>query len=235
MHCRYQHAGIKRKPSIAVASSPASSASIKMFSLRSLRDMMASTSLALSRVAKDTPGLSSLVRTQTDITDILDPRIPYDGDSSSRRHLLSGDSEYSLAQSNLRRPRMSATASLPQLQRELDGLNRRSDRRMGGSFAIKLLPTSFNRISNNTLCNVNHFNYIVGTSTRCNPVTAACPTRARRQNVLQSAKYALHIPLSSFIFCFVTIFACARSEGASKICSATPESVGSNQRFCSCA
>ena len=131
-----------------------------MFSLRSLRDMMASTSLALSRVAKDTPGLSSLVSTQTDITDILDPRIPYEGDSSSRRHLLSGDSEYSLAESNLRRPRMSATASLPQLQRELDELNRRSDRHMGGSFAIKVVPTSLNRILNNILCHVKHFNYL---------------------------------------------------------------------------
>ena len=100
---------------------------------------MASTSLALSHVAKDTPGLSTLVSTQTDITDILDPRIPYDGDSSSRR-LLSGDSEFSLAESNLRQPRSSVTASVPQLQRELDELNRRSDRRTGGSFAMKLSP-----------------------------------------------------------------------------------------------
>ncbi len=113
-----------------------------------------------SRVAKDTPGLSSLVSTQTDITDILDPRIPYDGDSSSRRHLLSGDSEYSLAESNLRRPLMSATASLPQLRRELDELNTRSDRRMGGSFAIKFVPASFNRILKNDLCHVKHFNYL---------------------------------------------------------------------------
>ena len=134
---RYQHAGIKRKPSIAAASSPASSATIKMFSLRSLRKSMASTSLALSRVAKDTPGLPALISTQTDITDILDPRIPYDGDSSSRRHLLSGNAEFSLAESNLRRPRSAATVSVSQLQSELNELNRRSDRRIGGSFAIK--------------------------------------------------------------------------------------------------
>jgi hypothetical protein len=113
-----------------------------MFSLRSLRKVMASTSLALSHVAKDTPGLSTLISTQTDITDILDPRIPYDGDSSSRRRLLSGDSEFSLAESNLRQPRSSVTASVLQLQRELDELNRRSDRRTGGSFAMKLSPPS---------------------------------------------------------------------------------------------
>ncbi len=135
---RYQHAGIKRQPSITTASAAASSNGIKMFSLRSLRKIMAETSLALSRVAKDTPGLPALLNAQTDIADILDPRIPYDGDGSSSRRLLSGDSEFSLAESNLRPARSSVPAqSVRQLQRELDRLNRRSERRMGGSFAIK--------------------------------------------------------------------------------------------------
>ena len=112
-----------------------------MFSLRSLRKIMAETSLALSRVAKDTPGLPALLNTQTDIADILDPRIPYDGDGSSSRRLLSGDSEFSLAESNLRPARSSVSDdSVRQLQRELDRLNRRSERRMGGSFAIKYAP-----------------------------------------------------------------------------------------------
>lgn len=111
-----------------------------MFSLRSLREAMASTSLALSRVAKDTPGLAALVSTQQDITDILDPRIPYDGGDSSRR-LLSADSEFSLAESNLRQPRSSrSSVSVSKLQRELDELNRRSERRTGGGFAIKSVP-----------------------------------------------------------------------------------------------
>ncbi len=137
-YARYQHAGIKRQPSLTTGSAAASSNSIKMFSLRSLRKIMTETSLALSRVAKDTPGLPALLNTQTDITDILDPRIPYDGDGSSSRRLLSGDSEFSLAESNLRPARSSVSAdSVRQLQRELDRLNRRSERRMGGSFAIK--------------------------------------------------------------------------------------------------
>ena len=111
-----------------------------MFSLRSLREAMASTSLALSHVAKDTPGLAALVSTQQDITDILDPRIPYDGGDSSRR-LLSADSEFSLAESNLRQPRSSrSSVSASKLQRELDELNRRSERRTGGGFAIKSVP-----------------------------------------------------------------------------------------------
>jgi hypothetical protein len=141
---RYQHAGVKRQPSLTTGSTASSTSSIKMFSLRSLRHMMARTTLALSRVAKDTPGLSALLNTQTDITDILDPRIPYDSDgSSSRRHLLSGDPEFSLAESDLRQPRSSASAvSVRRLQRELDELNRRRDRRTGGSFAIKcFLPS----------------------------------------------------------------------------------------------
>ncbi len=129
---------------MTTGSTAASSASIKMFSLRSLRHMMARTTQALSRVAKDTPGLPALLNTQTDITDILDPRIPYDSDgSSSNRRLLSGDSEFSLAESNLRQPRSSASAtSVRRLQRELDELNRRRDRRMGGSFAIKCDSTN---------------------------------------------------------------------------------------------
>jgi hypothetical protein len=99
-----------------------------MFSLRSLRDSMAITSQALSRVAKDTPGLAALINTQTDITDILDPRIPYD--TSSRRHILSlspGDDHH-------------ASSSLAAaLQRELNQLNRRRERRAGGSYAINFL------------------------------------------------------------------------------------------------
>jgi hypothetical protein len=107
-----------------------------MFSLRSLRDSMARTSKALSLVAKDTPGLPALVSTQSDISDILDPRIPYDGDSSSRR-LLSGNSEFSLAESRLLRSNSPTSVSVPELQRELSELSRRTARLTGGSFAIK--------------------------------------------------------------------------------------------------
>jgi len=118
----YKHAGLKRVPPIITGSSSSSSSNIKMFSLRSLRESMAITSQALSRVAKDTPGLAALINTQTDITDILDPRIPYD--TSSRRHILSlsrGDDHH-------------ASSSLAAaLQRELNQLKRRSERRAGGS------------------------------------------------------------------------------------------------------
>jgi hypothetical protein len=98
-----------------------------MFSLRSLRESMAITSQALSRVAKDTPGLAALINTQTDITDILDPRIPYD--TSSRRRILSlsrgGDHH--------------ASSLAAALQRELYQLKRRRERRAGGSYAINFL------------------------------------------------------------------------------------------------
>ena len=102
-----------------------------MFSLRSLRESMAITSQALSRVAKDTPGLAALINTQTDITDILDPRIPYD--ASSSRRLLSRDDSFTTTAAR--------TTSLPALQLELDRLNRKSDRRAGGSYAINYLDS----------------------------------------------------------------------------------------------
>jgi len=70
---------------------------------------------------------ASLIIPQSDITDILDPRIPYD---SSSRRLLSRDNSFT-----------APTTSLPALQRELDRLNRKSDRRAGGSYAINYLDS----------------------------------------------------------------------------------------------
>jgi hypothetical protein len=136
---------------------------------------MASTSLALSNVAKDTPGLSALVSTQQDIDDILDLRIPYDRDVSFRRRLLSDDSEFSLAESNLRQPRASRSSiSTLKLQREVDELDRMRKRRTGGDYAIRSFPL----LQTSRLRFLVDASILTDTSTRCGRTMVACHERA---------------------------------------------------------